>query len=133
MNPVFGFVGQAFGIFGDWLEGRRRVQQARVESEVAIQQARATADIDWDRIQAQNSGNSWKDEWFTILLSIPFIMAFFGPLQDDVARGFEVISTDVPDWYIAAFALAVSASFGYRRFVEPFMNRMNGGNRGNSS
>lgn len=124
MNPLFSLAGEAFGIFGDWLQGRRRVQQARVESEVAIQQARATADIDWDNIQAQNSGNSWKDEWFTILLSIPFIMAFIPPLQDDVARGFEVISSDVPDWYIAAFGLAVAASFGYRRFVEPFMERL---------
>lgn len=124
MNPVFGLVGEAVGIFGDWLQGRRRVQQARVESEVAIQQARATADIDWDQIQAQNASNSWKDEWFTILLSIPLIMAFIPGLQEYVAAGFQVISEDVPDWFVAAFALAVSAAFGYRRFVQPFMDRI---------
>lgn len=126
MNPLMSVLGPALGIVGDWFEGRRRLAQARVESEVAIETARATADIDWDNIQAQNARSSWADEWFTILLSVPFIAAFFGPLQDDVARGFEVISTSVPDWYIAAFALAISAAFGYREFVRPFMNRLTG-------
>jgi len=126
MNPLMNILGPALGIVGDWFEGRRRLAQARVESEVAIETARATADIDWDNIQAQNARSSWADEWFTILLSLPFIAAFFRPLQDDVARGFEVISTSVPDWYIAAFALAISAAFGYREFVRPFMNRLNG-------
>jgi len=126
MNPMLGLLGNAFGIFGDWMEGRRRVQQARVESEVAIEEARATADVDWDQIQARNAGSSWADEWFTILLSLPFIAAFIGPLQDDVQRGFQVIANDVPQWYVAAFALAVSAAFGYREFVRPFIARMQG-------
>lgn len=126
MNPLLSLAGNAFGMFGDWMEGRRRLQQARVESEVAIEEARATADVDWDQIQARNAGSSWADEWFTILLSLPFIAAFIEPLQDAVRVGFQVIDNDVPDWYVAAFALAVSAAFGYREFVRPFINRMQG-------
>jgi hypothetical protein len=28
-------------------------------------------EANWDNIQATNSATSWKDEWFTVLFSIP--------------------------------------------------------------
>ena len=35
---------------------------------------------DWEALHAQGSQSSWKDEWFTVLFSIPLIMCFIPPL-----------------------------------------------------
>lgn len=123
MIGAMSVVSSVLGMAGDWLEGRRRVNEARVEAEVEIERARATADINWDNVHAQNSASSWKDEAWTIILAAPFIAVFFPDLQPYVAQGF-VHLEDVPDYYKAFVALAIGAAFGYRQIVEPFMDRM---------
>lgn len=117
-------LGSALGIAGDWLEGRRARAQARLDADIAIEQRRATADIDWDTIQAQNSASSWKDEWFTIILSLPLMAIFIPPLRDSVAESFSYLQNVVPDWYLLYFGLAVSAAFGYRQVVQPLLDRV---------
>ncbi|MBW2599922.1 MAG: hypothetical protein JRC60_07600 [Deltaproteobacteria bacterium] len=58
-----------------------------------------------------------KDEWFTIILSIPAIMCFIPGLATYVERGFEALS-GCPDWYKWAFMVAVASSFGYRKIAD---------------
>lgn len=67
----------------------------------------------WDNIQATNSGTSWKDEWFTLLFSIPLVMAFVPEMVHIVKSGFEVLD-QMPDWYKGFLGAAVAASFGIR-------------------
>lgn len=117
-------LGSALGIAGDWLEGRRARAQARLAADIAVEQSRVNSDIDWDRIQAQNSANSWKDEWFTIILSLPLIAIFVPPLRESVAESFSYLQEVVPDWYLLYFGLAVSAAFGYRQVVQPLLDRV---------
>jgi hypothetical protein len=117
-----GILSTILGMTGDYFEGRRRVAQARVEAEVQVQTQRLAADISWDNIQADNSARSWKDEWFTILLSLPVIGIFIPQLQPYVMAGFEGLN-DVPEWYLAAFGLAVAASFGYREIISRVTSR----------
>ena len=71
---------------------------------------------------AQGSQVSWKDEWFTILLSIPAILAFIPGAVGYVEQGFKALN-GMPDWYKAAFGLAVAASFGYRKFIGVMNNK----------
>ena len=49
---------------------------------------------------AQGSQNSWKDEWPTILFSIPLILAFAGDFGDVliIAQGFAALEV-MPTWY----------------------------------
>lgn len=63
---------------------------------------------------------SWKDEYLTILLSLPMIVAFFGTWgRQTVSEGFDAIS-QAPEWYKVAFLSVVAASFGIRMLVNRF-------------
>ena len=65
---------------------------------------------------AQNSGQSWKDEWLTILFSVPLILAFVPNGEAIVMRGFEVLEK-MPDWYQYTLSVIVAASFGVRSVI----------------
>jgi hypothetical protein len=121
-------LGSVLGMAGDWFQGQRERQHARLTADIAIETARATADIDWDIIQAQNSKHSLKDELWHIVLAAPLVAIFFPSLQPHIIVGFESLEL-VPEWYIAGVALAIASAFGYREFVRPFMERMHGRNR----
>ncbi len=58
--------------------------------------------------------NSWKDEWITLLFSIPLILAFCGEWGNAiVAQGFASLEI-MPQWYQIALGGIVSASIGMR-------------------
>ena len=67
----------------------------------------------WDNIQATNAGSSWKDEWFTLLFSVPLVMAFIPEAVPVVQEGFRVLE-EMPEFYKAFLGAAVAASFGIR-------------------
>lgn len=98
-------------------EAQAKIIVAEAEARVAILQKQATAEIEWDLSAVNQMKGSWKDEWFTILLSIPAILAFVRP--DIVANGFLVL-TEMPLWYQTALGVAIAASFGYRKLVDLF-------------
>lgn len=63
-----------------WLEGKVETSKAAAETKVAqakaaaiVAQKQATGEIDWDLKMADATSTSWKDEWLTILFSIPLI------------------------------------------------------------
>ena len=119
----------ALGIVGGALQGVQARQAARLQADIAIEQARVQHEMDWDMIQAQNSGRSWKDELWTLIFAAPLVAIFVPALQPYIIDGFAALNTQVPDWYLAFVAIAVSAAFGYREIVRPFMERMTGRNR----
>lgn len=126
MIPFIGdLIGNIVGIAGDYFKDKRKLKAARVETELAIMKVKATADIDWDKQAMVNAQSSWKDEWFVILLSIPAIMAFIPGLAPFVGLGFEELAK-APDWYLAAFGIAVAASFGFRKFGNKLIEKVNG-------
>ena len=69
---------------------------------------------------ATNSATSWKDEWLTLLFSIPMIMAFFPSMVPYVISGFQALE-QMPQWYQYTLSVIVAASFGVRSAVG-FMN-----------
>ena len=128
---IFDIIKTVLGIGGDALEKRQRLKEIKLESKARIEVARAEAEIarlakgmdaeiDWDREAASAMRGSWKDEYLTILLSLPMIFAFLGDWgRKAVSDGFEAIST-APDWYKAAFLAAIAASFGIRALVNRY-------------
>ena len=109
-----------------WLEGSVEKSKAKTAAEVALKNAeaivyekKATAEIDWDLEAIKGSQNSWKDEWLTILFSIPMILAFVPGMEGVVQQGFAQLET-MPQWYQVSLGCIVAASFGIRSATKIF-------------
>lgn len=113
-------IGPIASLAGTWLSGHVDKQKANTEATVALKKAeakvyerKASADIDWDIEAIKNTGTSWKDEWLTILFSVPLVLAFVPGAEGIVERGFEQLDK-APDWYRYSLGIIVAASFGFR-------------------
>lgn len=119
------------GFGGDWLKGKQKLKEVSVEAEARVMVARAEAEvqrlaraqdaeINWDKSAVDQMGGSWKDEYLTLLLSAPMILAFLGPWGRQAASdGFAAIA-NAPEWYKVSFMAAIAASFGIRALVDRF-------------
>lgn len=98
-------------------EAAAKIAQAQAAAKIAEQQSQMEAD--WEAIMAKNSDKSWKDEWFVLILSGPYLMAFIpdARVQRLVAEGFTILE-NTPDWYKTAFMAAIAASFGLRALAK---------------
>lgn len=72
----------------------------------------------WGQKALDNAG--WKDEYWTIALSIPLFASFCPWLVPHVIAGFAVLET-LPAWYVSAIGLMIGASFGYRKYTDLVM------------
>lgn len=102
-------IGPISNLVGGWLKNKAEEKQAIHERKLETIKHEAN----WDNIQATNSGTSFKDEWFTLLFSVPLVMAFIPEMVPVVSAGFDVLE-NMPDWYKAFLGAAVAASFGIR-------------------
>ena len=84
-----------------------------LKGKIKKSEARAEHSASWDEIAQTNSSTSWKDEYLTLLISIPLIMCFIPSLVPYVREGFAVLDT-MPTWYQYTFSVIVAASFGVR-------------------
>jgi hypothetical protein len=131
--PILSAIGSVLGIGKTALEGWQERKTAKVQNELALAKAsteakirkmaaQQEADIAWENLSIKNSG--WKDEWFTILLSIPMILCFIPGMDVYVHRGFASLA-QCPEWYKWAFLVAVGSSFGYKKIAD-FMSLKKG-------
>ena len=100
-----------------WISGKAEAAKINSEAKLAVTRAKAavmekvaTGELEWNQTMAEATNKSWKDEWLTILVSIPLILSFTGH-HDVVARGFEALET-MPDFYKTAVGVVFAASFG---------------------
>ena len=119
-------IGPIANIAGSWMNGKLEetkavssVKVAKAKAEAAIMEKKATGEIDWDIEMARSSASSWKDEWLTILFSIPLILAFIPGMEDVVANGFARLQ-EMPEWYQYSLGVIVAASFGVRSATKFF-------------
>jgi hypothetical protein len=105
---------------GSWMESKveqtkakGRVAQAKAEAEAEVMKVAATHEAGWEKIMAQASDNSWKDEAWTILFIVIIAMCFIPFTQPYVERGFASLSA-TPDWFQYAVYASIAASFGLR-------------------
>jgi hypothetical protein len=113
-------IGPLSNIASTWLEGKvektkadSQAKVARAKAEATIMEKKATGEIDWDIEMARGSQTSWKDEWLTILFSIPLILAFVPGMEQVVTNGFAQLEA-MPEWYQYSVGVIVAASFGVR-------------------
>ena len=112
-------IGPLTDLAGTWLNGKVEEKKAQAQTKVAkaqaeavVMQKKATGEIDWDLEMAKGSQSSWKDEWLTILFSIPLILAFVPGMEDVVANGFARLN-EMPEWYQYSLGVIVAASFEF--------------------
>ena len=79
--------------------GKTAIAKAKAEAEAKVMVSAATSTAEWEKIMAKGSQDSWKDEWLTILFSIPLCLAFCGDFgRTIVAQGFSALEV-MPNWY----------------------------------
>lgn len=102
-----------------WFKHRKEKLDAKHE----VEMERLRQSGNWETTQAEASKTSWKDEWWTILLSIPCVGAFIPWMVPHIMEGFKVLD-QMPDWYKALLLTAVGAAFGVRG-INSFLQRKN--------
>ncbi|MDA7891201.1 hypothetical protein N9B14_01420 [Akkermansiaceae bacterium] len=113
-------IGPIASLAGSWMESKVEqtkakgvVAKAKAEAEAQVMVTAATHEAGWEKIMAQASDNSWKDEAWTILFIVIIAMCFIPFTQPYVERGFEALS-NTPAWFQYAVYASIAASFGLR-------------------
>ena len=96
-----------------WIEGKVAKTKAKAEAEAAVMINQSKSAADWETAMARASNTSWKDEWITILFTIPLVLAFVPSAVPYVREGFAVLAT-MPQWYQYGLSVIIAASFGVR-------------------
>lgn len=105
------------GLATTWMKRKGEENQAKHEVKVA----KINGAIDADVESTKGMQGSLKDEWFTLLLSIPCLIIFYAAIAGDTDMidriNFAFVSLgNLPDFYQWAFSGAIAASFGIRTF-----------------
>ena len=114
MIPIISAVAQ---VATTWVSGKAEAARINSEAKLATTKAKAAVmekvaagELEWNQAMAEASTTSWKDEWLTILVSIPLVLAFTGH-EEVVMRGFTALEA-MPDFYKTAVGVVFAASFG---------------------
>lgn len=98
-----------------WIQGK--AEEQKVKQEVKLEKLKN--DADWEARMADATQNSWKDEWFTVVLTAPLLAIMWAVATDDtsiidrVNQGFDALQ-NLPDFYQQLLVIAVLASFGIK-------------------
>ena len=113
-------VGPVANLASSWLQGKAdkatanaKLKLVEAESKAAILMSKETSTADWERIMAESTKNSWKDEFITIVVMIPVILCFIPGLENVVKNGFDRLA-ELPEWYTWLVFAVCSAAIGIR-------------------
>tara|TARA_X000001382_G_scaffold77766_1_gene54465 strand:- start:3914 stop:4297 length:384 start_codon:yes stop_codon:yes gene_type:complete len=112
LSTILGPVGNVATTF---LKNKAAQSQAKHDAKMSVIQNNA----DWEAKMADASANSWKDEFWTLVLSAPIFMISYSIIVDDPSvidrtkQAFTVLS-ELPEWYQYLLFVCISASFGIK-------------------
>ena len=111
IKPLFGPI---ISMAGDHFEGQRKIKLAKVEAKIALIQGQSDHENAWENQAIRNAQTSWKDEYFTIILTLPIVACFFPYTAPHAAEGFRILLEVAPEWLIMLVGVMVLTSFGLR-------------------
>lgn len=121
-------------LLGPALELGKEFIKGKADEKKAIQERKINAiqnDADWESKMADATKGSWKDEWFSLILSAPLIAVAYSVAMDDTGvidrmnEAFTALNS-LPEWYQYLLFIAVSASFGLKS-ADKIMSMKKGG------
>ena len=117
---MLGFLTPLANIASSFVEGhvekskaKAKAQIARAEAEAEVMKVTATHEAGWEKIMAEASGDSWKDEAWTILFIIIIALSFVPQMRPYISEGFQALEM-APSWFTYAMYASIAASFGIR-------------------
>lgn len=107
---------------GGPIKGYTERKKIKIETEMGILKARSQATIksvergeiheqDVEKLLISQSG--WKDEYWTIIISIPLILCFFDGYAPQVKAGFAALD-ETPMWFQTMCVIVIGSPFGVR-------------------
>jgi hypothetical protein len=102
ISPVTNFLGKRS-------DNKTAIKTRLIERLAASDDKLAT----WEQIQAEAGSHSWKDEFWTIILSIPAIGCFIPGGAEIMVEGFKALEL-MPEFYQYWLGVAVLTAFGIR-------------------
>jgi hypothetical protein len=119
LQGIMGVASEAVGGYIETKKAKAKQKLVQIEAETTLMEKQISGEIDWDIAAQKNSSGSWKDEYLTILFSIPLLLCFLPFTVEYVERGFEALAM-TPDWYKYTLGVIVSASFGIKGATKMF-------------
>lgn len=118
-------VSLAGGWITEWVSGKvedqkakTREREALTEARIGIAEKRVAAEIEWEVKAVDQLSTSWKDEYLTLILTVPLILVFVPGMEDIVANGFVNLDKLVPDWYIYLVGGVAASGLGLRKLSD---------------
>ena len=121
-------IGPIGNLASSWLQGKADAASAaanlklvEAEAKATIMKSAATSEAEWERLMAEGTQNSWKDEYLVLLFSIPLILSFlpFEWAKEAVTDGFAALE-QMPQWYSYTLGGIVASSFAVRSATKFF-------------
>ena len=103
----------------DVIKTKTETKKLMAEAEQTHIRKMAEGDIEYAIATQKNMQNSWRDEWFTVILSLPLLIVFgaifFGKPEwiDKLQEGFSTLN-NLPEWYIWALMASIASSLGLK-------------------
>ena len=109
------FIKPVADLAGGYLKNKAEEKQAKHKAKMKV----IENDADWEARAVDASANSWKDEFWTIVLSVPIFMIGYSIVVGDpeIAERVEdgiVALSNLPEWYQYLLFIAISSSFGIK-------------------
>ncbi len=115
MNWVTSLISPVANIAGQIIKNRNEISKAKHQAQMQTIQNNA----DWEAKMADASANSWKDEFWTLVLSVPIFMIGYSIIVNDPSiiertkYAFQALD-ELPDYYQYLLFICISASFGIK-------------------
>jgi hypothetical protein len=119
IKPLLGVAGDVVKGVVDTRKAKAEQKITEIKAKTSLMEKQIKGEVDWDLEAIKNTQGSWKDEYLTILFSIPLLLCFVPFTVEYVERGFEALS-QTPDWYKYTLGVIVSASFGIKGATKLF-------------
>tara|TARA_R110000787_G_scaffold53591_4_gene125420 strand:- start:1649 stop:2026 length:378 start_codon:yes stop_codon:yes gene_type:complete len=115
MSILTTILGPIAGLAKGYLSNKAEEKQAKHKAKMSV----IENDADWEAKMVAASGESWKDEFWTVVLAVPLFMTGYAIAADDVEiigrvkAAFQALE-ELPEWYQYLLFIAISSSFGIR-------------------
>jgi Flp pilus assembly protein TadB len=139
IQGVLALLGIAGQSLASWQERKKietdkklEIHRLRAEAQIEAEKSRALAEAQYDNLAQRQMQFSWKDEYLTIVFTLPFLISFAAPfvaLFSDVNIGPALQEAWyqvglAPYWYQATVVGIIAATFGLRWFFKDRVAKM---------